>query len=255
MSFTPQPSTADLAQRLGASAHCCEVVASSDLTPTLREVVLRGNARTLAGEPGQDVMVRVEDPAGRFVRRRFSVRSLDAVADTFSLWVTVDHDGPGVTWARTAILGDHVDVIGPRGKIPLAAASRHLFFGDVSALAVSYRMAQSIAAPGAATIAIEVDHVDEFVTAPAPEGVEFTGVIVERRGRGHDDPTGLLDALATVAIPSADVHAYVLGEFHVVKAVRAALADRGLDETQVSHKAYWRADRGNAEHGEPDRDE
>ncbi len=35
--------------------------------------------------------------------------------------------------------------------------------------------------------------------------------------------------------------------------VRDALRDRGLRDQDVSHKAYWRLGRSNADHGEPDK--
>lgn len=253
MTYTPQPSTAELAQRLGASAASCEVVRSAPLSPCVREVVLRGSAEVLAGRPGNDVMVRVETPEGRFVRRRFSVRALDEAADTISLWVTTDHEGPAAAWATGAIPGDHVDVIGPRGKVVLdEGADWHLFVGDLSGLAASYRLAQSIEAPGRAIFIVEVDHSEDALTAPFDEGIGVTGIFVERRERALDDPAGLLSGLAAFAMPPDAGHAYVTGEFHVVKSVVAALSDRGLDDEAITHKAYWRAGRGNADHGEPD---
>ena len=39
----------------------------------------------------------------------------------------------------------------------------------------------------------------------------------------------------------------------VTKVVRDALLDRGLRDEQISRKAFWRAGRTNAEHGEPDK--
>jgi len=93
-------------------------------------VALRGNAATLAGTPGNDVMIRLEDAKGRHVRRRYSVRDLDVAADEFTLWITIDHEGPGSVWVKKAQPGDLVDVIGPRGKIPLdPSADWHLFVG------------------------------------------------------------------------------------------------------------------------------
>ena len=38
-----------------------------------------------------------------------------------------------------------------------------------------------------------------------------------------------------------------------MKAVRAALLDRGLDEDAISMKAFWRVGRNNADHGEPEK--
>jgi NADPH-dependent ferric siderophore reductase len=254
VTYTPQPSTAELAHRLGASAHACEVVAVTPLSPAVREVVLRGNARDLAGVPGNDVMVRVEGADERFTRRRYSVRALDDDADTLSLWVTCGHEGAGSHWARTVIPGDHVDVIGPRGKITLdPLADWHLFVGDTSGLAAFYRLAESIEVPGRAIFLVEVDDPADAITQPFAEGLGVTGVFVERAGRAANDPTGLLRALAAVELPADLGHAYLFGEFSVMRTLRAAITDRGLDESQVSLKAYWRAGRQNADHGEPDK--
>ena len=184
MAYTPQPTTAELAHRLGASAASCAVVSSVALSPCVREVVLHGGADVLAGRAGNDVMVRVENAEGRFVRRRFSVRSVDHDADTFSLWLTTDHEGPAVTWAREAMPGDHVDVIGPRGKVVLdERADWHLFVGDLSGLAAFYRMAQAIEVPGRAVFVVEIDHPEDALTASFHEGLGVTGIFVERRER------------------------------------------------------------------------
>lgn len=251
--IAPDDSSVALAERVGAHARVCEVVASSPLTPSLREVVLAGDAELLGGVPGQDVMVRLATPSGRWTRRRFSVRGVDADSGTLTLWVTTDHEGPGVTWATGAAPGDPVDVVGPRGKIPLADAPDHLFCGDASSLAATWRMAESVAS-GGVTIAVEVDDVADVRVAPLARGVTPRLVIVERRERAYDDPSGLLLALADVDVDHAATHAYLFGEFHVAHALLAALRDRGLSEDAISLKAYWRAGRGNADNGEPERD-
>ena len=256
MSFTPLPSTAELAHRLGASAHSCAIISSEQIAPSVREVVLGGGALELTGFPGQDVMVRVEAADERFVRRRYSVRHVDGAADRFTLWVTTEHDGPGSNWARAIIPGDHVDVIGPRGKIGLAPdVDWHLIVGDASALASAYRLAESVRPPGRVTVVIQVDDAADMLTTTPAEGVEMDGVFVERRGRDLHDAGGLIDALAAVHLPPGAGHAYLFGEFAVVKTLRAVLSDRGLSEDEVSHKSYWRAGRDNADHGEPVKDE
>ncbi len=150
MTNEPDATSLQLADRLGVQAHVCEVVSSTTLSTSIVAVALRGHAKALAGIPGNDVMIRLADAHGRLVSRRYSVRSLDEANDTLTLWVTVEHEGPGSTWAQQAKAGDVIDVIGPRGKIPLDAnADWHLFVGDASALGASYRMAESIEVPGA----------------------------------------------------------------------------------------------------------
>ena len=253
MTNRPHDTSIALAARLGATAQVCEVVSATKLSTSIHEVVLAGDA-ALAGVPGNDVMIRVANAAGSFVRRRYSVRDVDALRGLVTLWITTGHEGAGSSWARLATPGDPVDVIGPRGKVVLdPQADWHLFLGDTTGLASFYRMAQSIEVPGRAIFIVEIDHPDDAVTAPFDEGLGVTGIFVDRQDRAKDDPSGLLRGLAAFAFPPDRGHAYLFGEFHRIRALRVALLDRGLDDQDVSVKAYWRTGRENAEHGEPDK--
>jgi len=109
-------SSVELAQRLNATAGVCTVVASTQLSSSIHEVTLAGQASVLAGVPGNDVMVQFTNDTGRMVRRRYSVRAVDAALDEFTLWITTAHDGVGSSWAKGAVPGDEMDVIGPRAK-------------------------------------------------------------------------------------------------------------------------------------------
>ena len=245
--------TLTLAGRLRATAAVATVVAREPLSDALVEVTLATDPR-LVGAPGSDVMVDVGK--GRTLRRRYSVRRADPEASTLTLWVGVDHEGPGVDWVREVVPGDEVVTIGPRGKIALdPAASWHLFCGDLSALAAFSRMVEALGPGRDALVALEVDALEDAPSPAPPAGVGLRLVLAERSGRAPTDPEGLTRALATVELPPGPGHAYLFGEFHVVRALRALLADRGLDEAAISHKAYWRAGRANADHGEPDKSE
>jgi len=101
--------------------------------------------------------------------------------------------------------------VGPRGKITLdPLADWHLFLGDTSGLAAFYRMAESIETPGRAIFVVEVDDIDDALTAPFDEGLGVTGIFVERNGRAYDDPAGLLGGLAAFEMPAHEGHAYSL---------------------------------------------
>ncbi len=255
MNSTPHESSSELAQRLGVNAVVATVVATSALSPTLHEVVI-GHAASVAGLPGNDVMVRLADAKGKFVRRRYSVRAVDLELQQLTLWVTTAHDGPGARWARTVQPGDEVDLVGPRGKITLdPMADWHLFVGDTSGLGAFYRMAQSIEAPGRAIFVVEINSPEDALTAPFDEGLGVTGIFIDRQGRALDDAAGILSGLAAFELPAGEGHAYLFGEFNVMKAANAALLDRGLSEAQISRKAFWRTGRNNADHGEPDKSE
>lgn len=256
MTPSPHSTSTDLAARLKTNARVCEVVRNNPLSTSLREIVLRGSAEELCGVPGNDVMIRLGDNSGSFTRRRYSVRHVDADNDEFSLWICTTHDGLGSQWARSAAPGDAVDVVGPRGKIPLDPhADWHLFMGDVTGFSAFYRMAQSIVAPGKATFIIEIDHDDDTPSATFNDGVAVSAVFVQRGERGRSDPSGLLNGLGAFAFPSGAGHAYLFGEFSVTNVLRSALIDRGLSDEQISRKAYWRMGRRNAENGEPEKDQ
>jgi NADPH-dependent ferric siderophore reductase len=116
-------------------------------------------------------------------------------------------------------------------------------------------MTESIEAPGMAIFIVEIDHADDALTTTFEEGIGVTGIFVDRQGRAKDDARGVLNGLAALALPPNRGHAYLFGEFHVIKAAKTALLDRGMDGEQISLKAFWRAGRHNADHGEPDKSE
>jgi NADPH-dependent ferric siderophore reductase len=142
--------------------------------------------------------------------------------------------------------------VGPRGKIPLdPIADWHLFVGDVASLGSFYRLASSIEVPGRAIFIVELDNAEDAVTTTLPEGLGVTGVFVDRGDRRGGDPGALLNALAAVATPPDEGHAYLFGEFHCIRAVATALSEWGLSDEQISLKAFWRAGRDNGDNGEP----
>jgi len=250
----PSASSLDLATRLAASAQICAVRSSRPLSPSLHEVWLETSDLAIAGVPGNDVMVLVGQHGDRGVRRRYSVRQTSPDTNSFALWITTHHDGVGADWARSAQPGDHVDVVGPRGKIVLdPLADWHLFIGDESGLSSFYRMAESIEPPGRAIFIVEIDNPDDALTTTLPEGVAPTGIFVNRDGRGPGDATGLLRGLAAFAFPPDDGAAYLFGEYATMNVLKIALLDRGLQDDAIALKAFWRAGRSNQEHGEPEK--
>ena len=95
MPTTPHDSSIELATRLDSNARVCQFVSSTPLSSSINEVVLAGQAALLCGVPGNDVMVQLTNPAGKLVRRRYSVHAVDEEQDQFALWITTAHEGPG----------------------------------------------------------------------------------------------------------------------------------------------------------------
>ena len=231
-----------------------KVVESVRLTPHIQR--LRLTAPQLDGFtylPGQDVMLLVAADGNRPVRRRYTIRHLDAAGRLLTLDIVLHGDGPGERWVRSARPGDAIEGIGPRGKITTsAAADWHLFLADDSALPATLAMSEALPAGSVATMVIEIPEAsdEQELSSAAATRVSW----LHRLGAPAGDPSALAAEAAEVELPAGRGHAYLLGEAKVVLRLREILADRGLRQDQMSPKAYWGRGRANASHGEPGRD-
>ncbi|HXQ18327.1 MAG TPA: siderophore-interacting protein [Acidimicrobiales bacterium] len=242
-----------LAARLGVFALELTVESGTDLTPAFRRLRLTGpGLATLPALPGHDLMVSV-DPTRPSLRRRYTIRRLDAAACAVDLHVALHGGGPGMEWAKSARPGDPVDAIGPRGKVTLdPEAEWHLFIGDDSFCPAALVMAEAVPADQLVLLALEVGDEADVVEHAIRADVTGPGWLFRKeRAPGEDSP--LPAALAALALPEGTGHAYVGGEFRVVAALRTQLLARGLAEERINAKPYWRKGRENAANGEPER--
>ncbi len=238
----------------GTTRLAFEVVSSSRLTPHMQRLTL--TAPQLDGFtclPGQDVMLLVAADGNRPVRRRYTIRELDAARRLLTLDVVLHGDGPGERWIRSAAPGDRIEGIGPRGKITTsAAADWHLFMADESALPAAFAMTEALPPGSMATLIIEIPEEDDEQDLSSAAATRISWL--HRLGAPAGDPVLLAAEAEEVEFPVGRGHAYLFGEAKVVSRLREILADRGLGEDQVSPKAYWGRGRANAGHGEPARD-
>jgi NADPH-dependent ferric siderophore reductase len=231
-----------------------QVVDSSRLTPHMQRVRLTAPQLDGFGYlPGQDVMLLVAAEGNRPVRRRYTIRDLDAAARLLTLDIVLHGDGPGERWVRSAEPGDRIEGIGPRGKITTSAiADWHLFIADESALAATFVMTGALPPDSVATLILEIPDEDDEQDLPAAASTRISWL--HRLGAPAGDPGALAAEAAEVELPPGRGHAYLLGEAKVVSRLREILTERGLAEDQISPKAYWGRGRANAGHGEPARD-
>ena len=230
------------------------VAESARLTPHMQR--LRLTAPGLDGFgylPGQDVMLLVAAEGTRPVRRRYTIRELDAAARLLTLDIVLHGDGPGERWVRSAQPGDRIEGIGPRGKITTSAeADWHLFLADESALPATFVMTEALPAGSLATLVLEIpeEQDEQELSSAAATRISW----LHRLGAPAGDPAALAAEVAEVELPPGRGHAYIFGEAKVVSRLRDILAERGLGQDQMSPKAYWGRGRANASHGEPARD-
>ncbi len=235
-----------------------EVRAREQLTPLVTRVVVGGD--DLLGfefAPGQDLMLAIPIDAGTIdagtINRRYTVRRADPVAGTVDLDFVVHGHGPGSAWATDAPVGSSIAAVGPRGKVvPAPDAEWHLFVTDESGWAATAAMVESLGADDRAVIVADVAGEEEQQPLAAVADVYISWCNRDGTPAGRSEQ--VVAALDALALPDGRGHAYLSAEFAVVRTVADWLAAHGFAPDDIAPKAYWRAGRANAPHGEPLRD-
>lgn len=231
--------TAPLVRR--SPAHPAEVVGAESITPRMRRVTVRsGDLVGVATRPAQDVELLLREASGRRVKRRYTIRHARPDAGEIDLDVLLHGSGAGASWGASARPGDAVEFQGPRGKLELRPAPWHVLCGDESALPAIAAICEALPAGERAVAVIEVrDEADEL---PVDGDVRW----VHRREHPPGTPDLLLAAAASLELPWAEAHGYLLGETRSMVALRALFEGRGLPHEALFVKGYWNI-------GRPDR--
>jgi NADPH-dependent ferric siderophore reductase len=237
-----------------ASLWHLKVTHSEAFTPNLHRLVLTApGLDELKYQAGQDLMLRVPLSGGHTINRRYTIRRFDPSVPAVTIDVSLHGTGPGTDWIRSATAGDHIDAIGPRGKVTVRNETDwHLFIGDETGLPGVLAMIESLP-PGSAAIALlEVDGPadEQQPTIDQAPGIDLRWLHRLERSAPGDDVL-FIEALSACDLPAGRGHAYISAESRVVRAIQRVLGEMGLDPEQISGKAYWRRGLPNAEHGEP----
>jgi NADPH-dependent ferric siderophore reductase len=229
------------------------VAAASDLGPRMRRIELTApSLAEFAYQAGQDVMLVLGQAGERALSRRYTIRRHDPRTRTLELNVLAHGvDGIGAQWAAAATPGDHVNGVGPRGKIYLdEAADWHLFLGDETAGPATLNMIETLPPATPAFGFVEVTDADDEL--PFGQTGEHRVTWLHRGAASALSSRLLQEALRAFALPSGRGHVYINGEVNLVSELKRATLERGLDADQVSFKAYWGRGKDNAANGEPE---
>jgi NADPH-dependent ferric siderophore reductase len=237
----------------------------TDVTPSVRRVVLTGSADAVAAAgPTVNLLVppvEVDVPRwprvardGRIVwpdgshgvaLRSYTARRQDPAAGEVEIDFVLHGDGPAAAWAAAAGPGAVLAVAGA-GSLGARRAGRLLLVGDETALPAISRILAEAEPTTRGLALVEVADATEEQPVPAPAGVEVRWL--HRGGTLPGESALLVDAVADLD-PSADpdLFAWVGAESAVVRAVRADLRGRwGLGRAQHHAIGYWRRGRAMA---------
>ncbi len=244
------------------------VTAVTDVTPSVRRVLLSGSADAVAAAgPTVNLLVpRVGDAEPRWPRiqrdgrivwpegshgvalRSYTARRQDPAAGELEIDFVLHGDGPAAAWAAAAGPGALLAVAGA-ASLAERPARWVLLAGDETALPAISRLLAA-AAPGTRGVAfLEVAGPEEEQALAAPPGIALHWL--HRGAAAPGESTVLVDAVAALDPPGTDdVFAWVGAESAAVRAIRADLRGRwGLSRAQHHAIGYWRRGRAMAPAG------
>lgn len=198
----------------------------------MRRVTVAAPTLAVSGlQPAQDVGLMLTDAAGRPVRRRYTLSSVDVEAGTLDLDGVLHGSGPGAAWFAAARPGLQIDAFGPRAGVDVVAADWYLLASDESGFpAVAELRAHLTTEPVIALLEV------------GSAGEELAGTDAQwlhRNGQESGLPDGFATALSSLAVPAGTGYAYVLGESRAVTALKPVLASLGLGPERCHVKGYW----------------
>jgi len=237
-----------------------KVLRVADITPHMRRVTLTGDdiarfesesihVRMVIPEPGSPPAWPTLGASGRPVwpegaarpaLRTYTLRRVDLASREIDVDFVAHGDaGPGTRFARRAVPGDPVGMIGPGGG-GMRSADWNLFVGDETALPAIGRLLERLPPTARGLALIEVADEAERQDLTPPPGLELRWLY--RNGIPAGQSAMLREAALALELPeTASISAWAGCEFATFRALRTHWREVWkLDRTQHLAVAYWR---------------
>ena len=213
------------------------------VTPAMARITFTSPDLADFASAGHDDHVKLFFPgataADEQVKRDYTPRRFDAANRSLVIDFVLHDGGPATGWAKTAAIGDVLEIGGPRGSaIVTDDFDWYLLVGDESALPAIGRRIEELR-PGVHVTAVIVvenaSEVQDFVTA-----ADLHAIWVKRRTEGADDAASLLRALERLGVPKGDGFVWIAAEAGVAKTLRRHVLEvRGHPPAWVKAAGYW----------------
>jgi NADPH-dependent ferric siderophore reductase len=181
---------------------------------------------------------------GRPCMRDFTPRRFDTALGTIDIDFAIHDAGPAMAWARSAEVGDTLEIGGPRGSMVVPDDfDWYLLIGDETALPAIGRRLEELR-PGVP--------VTSFVLVEGPEDAQqistqaaWTPHWIERRS-GESDASTVVAALGSFVLPEGEGFIWIGAESSVARTARTYLTEaRGHPKHWTKAAGYWK--RGEAD--------
>ena len=172
----------------------------------------------------------------RPVARDYTPRRFDRETRELVIDFVIHEVGPASSWARTARVGQHLGVGGPRGSFVIPQGfDWHLLIGDETALPAISRRLEELPAGTRVAAVLEVRD-------PSAR-IEFTtqADLYTVWCYPDDGESTLLDAVRETFLPEGEGYVWAAGESATVRAVRQHLTTGcGVDRSRIRAASYWK---------------
>jgi NADPH-dependent ferric siderophore reductase len=171
--------------------------------------------------------------------RDYTPRLFDVEQCTLTVDFALHVAGPATTWARSARVGDTLEIGGPRGSNVVADDfDWYLLIGDETALpAIGRRVEELRPDVPVTTVVVVSDHAERQTFATRST---WTACWVSRERPPIEDDALLRAALSDHTFPAGDGYIWIAAEARTARSLRSYMIDtRGHPKAWIKAAGYW----------------
>lgn len=227
------------------------VIGVEDITPRMRRITVAAAGLKAMPIDRPAMWMKLFFPLPSNIKpqgRAYTIRAYNAEQGWMAFDFALHGDqGPAAWWIARVRVGDALQLAGPRTGYWLDPGQReHVLIGDVSALPAIAGIIEQLPTHARARLFIEV--ADTAEEQPLVSQANLTTLWVHS-GKSFPGTTGKLELAVQQSDLPQSPQVFLAGEAFMVRALRThLLVDRGILQTSMDSKGYWRL--GTADHRE-----
>lgn len=223
------------------------------VTPAMARISFTAPNLADFDSPGHDDHVKLFFPAatdgGEPLKRDYTPRMFDAARQCLVIDFALHESGPATNWAKTAAVGDGLEMGGPRGStLVMDDFDWYLLIGDETALPAIGRRVEELrpGVPVTTIIAINDEaEVQDFATK-----ADWRAFWVERRIEGGNEDGSLMRVLEKLEFPDGDGFVWIAAEAEAARILRRHMLEvRCHTPAWIKAAGYWMRGRDGAHEG------
>lgn len=175
-------------------------------------------------------------PADGRVTRDYTPTRFDAEAQELDLEFVLHGHGPAASWARDAVVGARLNIVGPKMTLTLPSDLDWIVLaGDETAIPAITRFARERPTAARAIMTIVTDDVSAQVPIETREGDVVRWIVGD-----PTDGAALRDAVADTFPETGSGYAWAAGESRALLPLRRLFKASGcLDKSRINVTGYW----------------